>query len=62
MCDGRMEPRNYTVEYDENSVAWLIDHLTNARIALQHGHIVRCVIVAEPRYAPGAQPHATDQT
>jgi len=57
-----MEPRNYTVEYDENSVAWLIDHLTNARIALQHGHIVRCVIVAEPRYAPGAQPHATDQT
>ena len=46
----RPQPRNligYVVEYDENSVAWLVHVDDGSRVALEHG----MVLIVEERQA-----------
>ncbi len=37
----------HTVEYDENSICWLVEHESKKRVPLEHGIVVELKIVTD---------------
>jgi hypothetical protein len=48
----------YTVEYDENGCAWLIEQATRLRMALSHGTALRIAQITLPAYHQEEHPDA----
>ncbi len=38
------KPRLFVVEYDENSIVWLVDVETKGRVPLEHGMLILAMV------------------